>query len=103
LNCAEQVARRRAHLDVRLRTDVLSQQAVSASPESNNDLDEALGLHLLDCPPATAARKLGVDERQVRSLRAGGVHCRLIIGCFGYDSKTVEGAQHRHESLAHLG
>jgi len=86
-----------------LCADVLSQHTVCASPKGHDDLNEALGLHALDCPPATTARKLGVDESQVGSLSSGGFDGRLVIGCFGYDSKSVEGAQHRDESLANLG
>jgi hypothetical protein len=38
----------------------------------------------------------------VGSVRSGGFESRLIISCFGYDSKAVEGAQYRDESLAYL-
>jgi hypothetical protein len=39
----------------------------------------------------------------MRPLRAGRFESRLIVRCLGYDSKTIESAQYRDESLAHLG
>jgi hypothetical protein len=45
-----------------LHANVLSQHSVRASPQGNNHLYEALGLHFLNCPPAATARKLGINQ-----------------------------------------
>jgi len=89
---AEQIARRRANLNVRLRTDNLRTPTVRPSPESNNHAHQVFGAHLLDHPPAATVGQLGLNQRQVRPLLPGSFHGRLVAVCFGDDVEPVQRA-----------
>jgi hypothetical protein len=89
---AEQIARRRAHLNVRLRTDNLRTPTVRPSPESNNHAHQVFGAHLLDHPPAATVGQLGLNQRQVRPLISSSFDGRLVSVCFGDDLEPVQRA-----------
>jgi len=103
LNCAEQVPRRRSHLDVRSRAHQLCLPAVGTSPEGNDDPCKPLRLNLLDCPPASASRKLGLDQRQVWMLASRRFDDCLSSVHFGHDLEAFLRAKHGDQRLAYFG
>jgi len=88
----QQIARRGAHLNVRLRADNLRAPAIRPSPEGNNHAHQVFGADLLDHPPATAIGQLRLDQRQVRPLLTGSFEGRFVGVRLGDDAKAVERA-----------